>query len=252
MNSKGSRSQSRSQSQSRSKSKSRSSSRKINALLHAALKSGAVSHNNARRTFKSVGAVADCSVVRDFTRLAMDEGKMTPLMLAIARKDISFDRVLKCIVDENQDYRKKYIKDVINYAHDGATALYMACDVYSDERTATKFAMALLELGADPNVTEKAPLSRAIENGYKGLTRILIAAGADINAIERSGTTALFSAASVGNLELVKELLELGADVNLGKSVIFSVQMRVGRRPFYGRKPVPNQAEILKVLMARA
>ena len=247
MNSKGSRSQSR------SKSKNRSSSRKINALLHAALKSGAVSHNNARRTFKSAGVVADCSVARDFTRLAMSEGKMTPLMRAIVKKDMpSLERLGKCIVDEKQDYRDKYIKEVINYAHNGATALYMACDVYSDEKFATAVAIYLLDHGANPNGTEKAPLSRAIENGYTGLARILIAAGADINAIEKSGTTALFSAASVGNLELVKDLVELGADINLGKSVIFSVQSRIGRRPFYGRKPVPNQAEILKVLTAEA
>ena len=76
----------------------------------------------------------------------------------------------------------------------------------------------LLSQGADVNRSPFAfpPLATAASHGRTELAKMLIAAGAKVNAIESlSGGTALFWAAFNGHAEAVKLLLEKGADPNL-------------------------------------
>lgn len=79
----------------------------------------------------------------------------------------------------------------------------------------------LLARGADVNaVTEggKTPLHIACYNGLVDVVQTLIDRGADINAVMRNGMTPLHMSAVAleNNLALLKLLLEKGADVNVG------------------------------------
>ena len=64
----------------------------------------------------------------------------------------------------------------------------------------------------DPNFGV-TPLSWAALEGRSEIVEILIAAGADVNGVNRDGATPLHAAAFMGQLELAKLLLENGADV---------------------------------------
>ena len=64
----------------------------------------------------------------------------------------------------------------------------------------------------DPNFGV-TPLSWAALEGRSEIVEILIAAGADVNGVNRDGATPLHAAAFMGQRELAKLLLENGADV---------------------------------------
>ena len=74
----------------------------------------------------------------------------------------------------------------------------------------------LLSRGADPNIaTSKSwtPLHWAAYFGKRESVKLLIAAGAQVNTQEsRFGHTALVSAARHGHLDVIRILLESGAD----------------------------------------
>jgi uncharacterized protein len=77
---------------------------------------------------------------------------------------------------------------------------------------------ALLEGGADPNAKEKNGLQTAlmwaIAGGHSDVTKELVQYKADVNAVSKSGSTALMFAAR-GDLESARTLLNAGADPNL-------------------------------------
>src|SRR5579862_1356626 len=67
------------------------------------------------------------------------------------------------------------------------------------------FAALLFAAGNDPRLTQ------AVKNGDAGAVRSLLKNGADVNAAEADGTTALHWAADSENLEIVNLLLAAGA-----------------------------------------
>jgi ankyrin repeat protein len=78
-------------------------------------------------------------------------------------------------------------------------------------------AQTLLNLGADVNTVSRnamqgTPLHSAAAGSHAPLLHLLLAAGADPNAVQHGGYTPLHSAAQNGQAELVHALLQAGAD----------------------------------------
>lgn len=75
---------------------------------------------------------------------------------------------------------------------------------------------AFLEAGADPNAADEdgaTALMHAVWQQDPEVVRLLISVGADVNAADKDGNTALMAAVEDGNcLGIVKELLAAGAD----------------------------------------
>ena len=77
---------------------------------------------------------------------------------------------------------------------------------------------ALLQAGADVNASNKkgyTAIHYASERNYRDCLDLLLQAGADVNAVDNSGYTALHCAAFRGDFTFVKKLLYAGADVNI-------------------------------------
>lgn len=74
----------------------------------------------------------------------------------------------------------------------------------------------LIDAGADPNLLSRGsrPLHEAVGGdwGSPASVRVLLRHGADVNALDECGHTALMIAAQQGELECVRLLLEAGAD----------------------------------------
>jgi ankyrin repeat protein len=148
----------------------------------------------------------------------------------------------------------------------------------------------LLTQGADPNwrdpYTSRTILQGAARNGHGAVLRVLVGAGADINAAGSLGQTALHEsvidghkaaaeflierganlgirdsdgmnplawAAYVGNLEMTKLLLAHGADVNVhdkgdNTPLIYAIRLVGGsRREVWG---MPDHIGVIKALLA--
>ena len=102
--------------------------------------------------------------------------------------------------------------DVDGAQGDGSTALHWAA--FHDDLDMVKM---LLAAGANPKVTTRegaiTPLFMACQNGNAAVIEALLKAGADANAVNANGTTAVMTAASSGSVDAVKVLVEHGADV---------------------------------------
>ncbi|TRY27329.1 ankyrin repeat domain-containing protein [Brevibacillus sp. LEMMJ03] len=98
------------------------------------------------------------------------------------------------------------------YSEDGWTALHLVA--YFGHLEA---ALVLLDHGADPEVRsrnrmENTPLHAAVANRQVAAARLLLERGADVNAVQSGGWTALHEAAMLGDAGMVTLLLERGAD----------------------------------------
>lgn len=100
------------------------------------------------------------------------------------------------------------------HAADGFTALHLACYFGHPEAAAW-----LLAQGADPTAAAPGglqPLHSALASpaltSVPALVRMLLAAGAQVDAVQRGGFTAFHAAAQRGSIELSGLLLEAGAD----------------------------------------
>ena len=98
-------------------------------------------------------------------------------------------------------------------SEDGFTALHLAAFAEQEEA-----ARVVIEHGADVNAVSTGPIARVPPLGTAvfvpsaPLARLLLDAGADVNLPGDGGFTALHGAAQTGDQELVRLLLERGAD----------------------------------------
>jgi cell wall assembly regulator SMI1/ankyrin repeat protein len=89
------------------------------------------------------------------------------------------------------------------------------------------------------------PLGDAAGRGCAEIVRLLMEAGADVNAVEPEyGSTALMAAAKCGSAEIVKRLIAAGADVNVKDNLSFTALMQA----VTDRKKA--NLEIVKALLA--
>jgi ankyrin repeat protein len=98
---------------------------------------------------------------------------------------------------------------------DGFSALHLAAFF-----GALAAARSLVAAGARVNLVSRndfrvMPLHSAIAGRHAGVARILIPAGADVNAAQREGYRPLHQAAEHGDAELIEMLLVAGADPSL-------------------------------------
>lgn len=101
---------------------------------------------------------------------------------------------------------------VAAYSYDGWTALHLAA-FFGQLEAATR----LLEAGArltavSRNPLANTPLHAAVAGGHSDVSVLLIARGADVNAIDSGRHTPLHIAAENGQLAVVEALLAHGAD----------------------------------------
>jgi ankyrin repeat protein len=103
-----------------------------------------------------------------------------------------------------------------DYSPDGWTPLHLAAAFGGADAV-----RALLDLGADPNqrsqnALDNTPLHACVAISHSDeIVRMLLDAGADINATQHGGFTPLHSAAFNGSTDVVRLLLERGADRHL-------------------------------------
>src|SRR5208337_3036188 len=101
------------------------------------------------------------------------------------------------------------------FSNDGFTALHLAAFFAQPDAAAE-----LLRGGADPNAVAKnamkvAVINSAAASGRADLVKMVLAAGANPNARQMAGYTALHAAAAHDNVEMAQALLEAGADPSL-------------------------------------
>jgi len=172
------------------------------------------------------------------TSIAYGDNQVTPLMRASGRGRRDIVRYLLSkgakVNARNADGDTALMEAVKRGFDDIVTLLIAAgADVKArDGRGNTAFSLAafgahleiadvLLQRGADPNEADPSgitPLLGAASMGNEEVLRYLVGKGAKVNAItqiEYGGSTALTTAASVGQVASVKALLELGADPRL-------------------------------------
>ncbi|XP_014673036.1 PREDICTED: putative ankyrin repeat protein RF_0381 [Priapulus caudatus] len=81
----------------------------------------------------------------------------------------------------------------------------------------------LLEAGADPNVANTdsgaTPLTMAGSKGDEAAVRMLLSHGANANAANSHGETSLYHATYCGKLNIMRLLLEAGADPNVAETM---------------------------------
>ena len=76
------------------------------------------------------------------------------------------------------------------------------------------------------NVADKdgwSALHHAAREGYKEVVRLLIDNGADVSSIDKNGWSALHHAVYTGHLEVVRLLIDGGADMNIAVMAGFNV-----------------------------
>jgi ankyrin repeat protein len=101
-----------------------------------------------------------------------------------------------------------------SYSHDGWTPLHLACFFNQPA-----IAETLIRKGADMqarsrNPMKNAPLHAAAAGRSRESVRILIEHGADVNAQQEGGWTALHAASQNGDVEMVQLLIAGGAHVH--------------------------------------
>ena len=104
------------------------------------------------------------------------------------------------------------VHSVNAFAEDGFQPLGLACFFGQGE-----VVTYLLGMGAEVNSPSKnnmrvMPLHSAVARRNMEITRLLLAAGAEVNAIQADDFSPLHEAAQNGQLEMVKLLIEYGAD----------------------------------------
>jgi ankyrin repeat protein len=159
---------------------------------------------------------------------ATDENGLGPFAVAkysgrnqiaeiLLEKGLELDIFTACMAGAVQRVTELAQRDpelIKSYSPDGWTPLHLAC-FFNHPAVAEK----LMLLGADVqarsrNPMHNAPLHAAAAGRSRESVRILIEHGADVNACQHGGWTALHAASQNGDVEMVQLLIAGGAHVH--------------------------------------
>jgi ankyrin repeat protein len=128
----------------------------------------------------------------------------------------------KTLVSWNEEIKEEWLTTLRDYYSEEDVApekeektLAIIQAVKDNDLKKAKF---LIKTGADVNAKDEdggTALMWTAQKGYTEIVKALFEAGANINAKKNDGATALMAAAFVGHTEIVKALIEAGADVNV-------------------------------------
>ena len=172
-------------------------------LLHTVEHTGHVLSNEEEILFQKI-TEGDAKSVQYLIDAKIDvnvqnENGMTPVMVACQAGHAGLvEELLRAKADVNIQ------------ALSGDTALIYAAEQHNQECL-----FALLDNGASPNISNHNGCSALIlsANCLKCVQK-LIAAGAEVNAMDANGKTPITNAAGAGNIDCIKHFIESGADVN--------------------------------------
>ena len=112
-------------------------------------------------------------------------------------------------------------------------------------------------LAAKPDVLKNDAMRAAAREGHLNIVTLLLASGANVNAADRTGGTALMAASGAGHTEIVKALLAAGADANaqlvMDMAGMTSIGGRAGREKddvitALSMASANNNSEVVKLL----
>src|SRR5436190_12639519 len=108
---------------------------------------------------------------------------------------------------------------------------------------------AVLALAQAPQLTKAEQLQDAARKGDAATVKKLLDEGVDVNTRFRYNATALFYACDHGHLEVVKVLLDHGADMAIKDTFYGFTPLALATGP--AQKKKPEHAEIAKLLIQK-
>ena len=179
-----------------------------------------------------------------------DDGDDTALMEAASSHDPQNKVIVKLLLDRGADVHASGNRAILNAAKEGGPEVVQM----------------LLKKGADPNARNIVPdsgdwagdtaLMYAVQGDFVEAVRLLLAAGADVRAVNESGQTVLMKAARVdaGNdvqthVVMLQMLLKRGVDVNARDKKGKTALMHAAYEWFTEAGGIFSHPEILRVLL---
>ncbi|KAK6187512.1 hypothetical protein SNE40_005518 [Patella caerulea] len=146
----------------------------------------------------------------------------TILLLACRKQNLEIVSILL------QHQKVKAIINKISHG-EGLSALHLSIQFGQSETTCLPFVMALVEAGADVNISSREMMSPSCMSAYRGFVSVLaylIDHGADVNTVDQTGCTVLHHIVTKPNAcVILQKLIIAGIQINL--------QNRFGETPLY-------------------
>ncbi len=210
----------------------------------------AINDNDISKVKLALSNGADVNAAKDYHGI-------TALDVALAN---GYTEIVKILLAQGADVRAKALHDAARKGYVEIVKILLAHgadvnakDNYVSGRTPLYYAAShghkelvtlLIAYGADKN----AELSEALTNNHSDVAKLLFenGAGADVNAKDKYGKTALLKASQSGHVEIAELLLAHGADVNAedndGSTPLSSI--------FYGPSFTACDKQVVKLLVA--